>query len=186
MNTQQTHNHNGKRWCYENRVHKTKLCNINVIEKEFKRKITMKIAHAPKNNKILKEKKNVSSYVEPFNLMLINKIWLKRAGKEKTRRETNERRKMEFEAFHSSHLTRSQLHQSIILDIIMLSFAFIHCITLNIFKAKIFSKIRLRSTVDVRRSTNIIANTKNTKIYFWSQANRNNFKTTRFPLGMTE
>lgn len=35
---------------------------------------------------------------------------------------------MEFQAFHSSHLTRSQLHQSIILDIIVLSFAFIHCI----------------------------------------------------------
>lgn len=35
---------------------------------------------------------------------------------------------MEFQAFHSSHLTRSQLHQSIILDIIVLSFAFIHYI----------------------------------------------------------
>lgn len=41
---------------------------------------------------------------------------------------TKETRKVEFQAFHSSHLTRSQLHQSIILDIIVLSFVFIHCI----------------------------------------------------------
>lgn len=103
----------------------------NCTRTENKRRNASTHTHTTEREKY----RNVNSIIRVTisTLMLINKFHEKRTQSVREREwarawgKRNER-KMEFQAFHSSHLTRSQLHQSIILDIIVLSFAFIHCI----------------------------------------------------------